>query len=59
MNMSLAITHFADDQWSHRTLCGINWTGIVMNDRPATCKVCSDLHHGAGWTFPLPPVVTS
>ena len=53
-----AKTHFAQDNASQHTLCGQPWRGIVMNDRPATCSVCSDEHHAKGWTFPLPAIVT-
>ena len=48
-------THFAADE--RTTLCGLRWQSIIMNDRPARCRACSDAHARAGWSFPLPAVV--
>jgi DNA-directed RNA polymerase subunit RPC12/RpoP len=51
-------THFQDGLTSY-TLCGALVTSVIMNDRPATCPTCSDLHAAQGWTFPLPATVTA
>ena len=52
------MTHFADDKRPGKTLCGQAWTGVIMNDRPATCAPCSDTWaERTGWSFPLPATV--
>lgn len=52
-------TCFVDDtRTDHRTLCGRTVDSVIMSDRPATCRSCSDRWARLGWTFPLPATAT-
>lgn len=33
-------------------------THFVDNDRPPTCRTCTDIWARRGWTFPLPITVS-
>jgi hypothetical protein len=53
------MTHFASEHVEGKTLCGLDFTAIILKERVADCQPCVNFHALNGWTFPIPALVTT